>query len=701
LGTQRCQFENYNIYFMVVHLFAKDFKKELILIREIGPYASPVARQKIAGDAGVLSIHLSTRSSLFLIHRHYIRSISLPSKEIDFVFFSSAVCRIMMATNYNYNTTTGTSNSDEYGGLSSHFAAACAINDNDNDNVNDNNDNHEEDADEETIKTQGVIDWKNAKSIATKFFEWLLLQHQGQGTTKSDSDYDDCLPPRLFENNHNAASMSIDLTSVDREEVHRLFEAFRTILLNQQVQVQVLQSKKEKKQHRRLEGLVMASLRQQKLFKTNRYNDGVVVCSFARPDKSFAPLKERRTARDKLIQQRQELQSDKGGIHVDEEPTVDPPGHVLIPINHKVTLKFPIRTIEGANHHLPIQLIDVVVSGPHKKSFEVQTRTPGSCSASGIEALTLSFQSTGNGVYRASFAMIFQNNQQERFSIQRSVLLRSGDADMYDILKPKTPYVKKKRNKFDKPPEKVLNAPQQEGGGRGSTYKDLDQFKPPITVRELLQTREMEGTLVPPSYGTPTKELRNVYSTFWQNLLWATELQAYEDIKLFDMENARLERRGRFFKLYVAGLAEGRPSVLRGDVVKCTWQGKLYEGRVYAVELLDVLMEFHDSFHRKFNVKTDTVDIVRFTFSRTAFRTAHEGVKRAPKAMGLPMLMPQTIHMKHIRGQQHQRVQRTLPRHFAWASQALNEEQKSAIAQIAKGTMRPMPYVIFGPPGTG
>ncbi|KAL3911469.1 MAG: hypothetical protein SGILL_007271, partial [Bacillariaceae sp.] len=263
-------------------------------------------------------------------------------------------------------------------------------------------------------------------------------------------------------------------------------------------------------------------------------------------------------------------------------------------------------------------------------------------------------------------------------------------------------YVKKKRRK-DKPvkPENVVGPPPSSGGGSNFKYKGLMPSKVPKDVRAMIEDREMEGTLAAPSIDTPSSEFSGVYQTFWRNMLWTSELQAYEDIKLFDIENATLQRSGRFFKLYVSGLAEGRPSVLRGDMVNCTWKGKQYQGRVYAVELLDVLLEFHNSFHSKFDVRVDRVDLVRFTFSRTTFRTSHAGAINATACMGQRMLMPNVSHVAGVWSNMHQWEQRKMPSRFSWASQTLNEEQQNAVKQIVQGTLRPLPYIIFGPPGTG
>jgi len=522
----------------------------------------------------------------------------------------------------------------------------------------------------------GALDWKDSKKVAAEFFRWLYNGDFGgelEGT-------------------------SLDLTSIDREHVHQLFVAFA-----QQnpslVKASKNLSKKDKRQYKRLEGLVMAMLRRQKLLKSKRYNDGVIVCSFARPDHTFAPIKERQTARDVLKKKMEDLRANKNGVLVQDVPTTEPKGDVL-PIDHKVTVTFDIST---ADDDL-LKLTKVRLGGPKKKEFHVQTKIPYTMTNAN-SPLVLSFQAKSMGVYRATVFMTFQKGRNsEPFTILRNVFLRAGDADLYDELKPKSEYVKKPRRKPEKPVDEtnVLNPPPPQDAGAGSfKYRDLKHFKVSVDVRELVENREMEEALVPPDYDTNDDELQIAYSTFWQNLLWTSELQAYDDIQLFDMENVTLQRAGKFFKLYVEGLAEGRPSVLRGDLVFCTWGGKQYRGRVFAVELLDVLLEFHPSFHKKFNVSVDRVDLVRFTFSRTAFRTSHAGCLQAPKTMGASMLMPKPVHVEKIKKQQHQRVLRILPQRFAWASQSLNEEQKLAVTEIAKGTLRPMPYCIFGPPGTG
>ena len=540
----------------------------------------------------------------------------------------------------------------------------------------------DDDDDADAEEKRGALDWKDAKAVASSFFYWL---HEGSYSPLSDS---------------------VDLTSVDRELVHRLFETF----LGHKQTLPGADNTRKKTSNRRLESLVMASLRALKRMKTKRYSDGVVICSFARKDLTFPPIKERKTKADKIREGRQQLEANKGGVCVAEAKVT--PSLEVYPINQTVSVEFPIE-IKSDEAHLPLRLVDVYLGGSHGKHFSLVTTIPGlieSGNQSGesnkteettISSLKLTFRPRGSAMSRLNIQLTFKDAIDEIFSILRTVSLRSGDADMYDALKPTSPFQKKKR-KFEKPvsPENILNPPPEPGRGE-NIFKDLKLFKPPLDVREMVTNGEIEGALVGPTYDTPDNELPEVYSKFWQNLLWVSELQAYEDIKLFDMEDASLQRHGRFFKLYVSGLAEGRPSVLRGDMVLCTWKGKQYRGRVFAVEQLDVLLEFHSSFHKNFNVNIDKMELIRFTFSRTTFRTAHHGTRGAPKNMGASMLMPKKMHVESIKTQGRQNQPRKVPPSFAWTSRTLNDEQKLAVTQISKGEMKPLPYIIFGPPGTG
>lgn len=79
-------------------------------------------------------------------------------------------------------------------------------------------------------------------------------------------------------------------------------------------------------------------------------------------------------------------------------------------------------------------------------------------------------------------------------------------------------------------------------------------------------------------------------------LLHLEELQQEVDVRSYDMQAAELFRSGTFIGLKVPGLAEARPSVLRGDALYVTradgsnggkeWQGIVHHVRQEEVSTL-------------------------------------------------------------------------------------------------------------------
>uniref|UniRef100_A0AAY4B674 RNA helicase n=1 Tax=Denticeps clupeoides TaxID=299321 RepID=A0AAY4B674_9TELE len=181
------------------------------------------------------------------------------------------------------------------------------------------------------------------------------------------------------------------------------------------------------------------------------------------------------------------------------------------------------------------------------------------------------------------------------------------------------------------------------------------------------------------------------YTERFQLLLHLEEVQMHVDIKRYDMEDVPMERdprNKRFLLLHVPGVAENRPSVLRGDHIWVTkWKERhlnpvpKYKGFVHRVELDPVLLHSSrllDGFidKMKFNVE--------FTVNRLPMRLQHRAVQLAVRHNLQEVLFPTgwailLFDMKLER----------------------NDEQKIAVQNIVAGVSKPAPYLVFGPPGTG
>ena len=631
--------------------------------------------------------------------------------------------------------------------------------------------------------------------MAKEFFFWL---HRNHGRN---------------ENNNNSSSDINLTTGVDREQVGELFQTFH--LMNASVMDAFSinsTTNKKKKRFKRTEGLVMAALRRQRLMRSKRYTD-VVICVFAQnhhqhqhhrhnddgggggdndsssssPPYTFAPIQERQTQRAMIRQQRIDLHQNKEGIRISEEPTTSPHDGPIYPINDDTMVEFNVFYEKGSqeDNDAKVVLQNVILSGSHKKYFTLVTEPSTSTTAAKVRLaadnsqtrVQLKFRPTKKknttstaAAYRVSILFTFlkettTTTTTQSFSILRSMMLRTGDSDMYDALKPQSPYIKKKRKNRRNHPiandpnnmnkEKIHPPPKQEKRSRGGGYRGLLPYNIPHDIRQLVEANEMEQTIVSPfsryiDYNNNNnnnkhatndivseekidddddnsineQEFGEQYTTFWQAMLWTSELQAYDDIQLFDLENVPLEPstdggggggRSNAVRLYVSGLAEGRPSVLRGDIVICVWDGQQYLGRVVRCEQLHVVMKFGQAFaKKKFDFRLDRLDRVRFTFSRTPFRASHAGVMMAPNSMLYQtMLLPTQTTFDSIVAKKNT-IERICPEEFRWTatlsgsssssssfSSSLNKEQKQAVREIVKGSCRPMPYIVFGPPGTG
>lgn len=182
------------------------------------------------------------------------------------------------------------------------------------------------------------------------------------------------------------------------------------------------------------------------------------------------------------------------------------------------------------------------------------------------------------------------------------------------------------------------------------------------------------------------------YRTFWDNLLWTEEIQQEANMTDYDM-NSSLEETRNMLALTVPGLLDGRPSVVRGDCLVATYQGKKYEGIVYEAQRDRLLLRFSPAFHASY--VAGVVVPLRFVFNRMPIRLEHQGVELADANLRPSLVFPMTRNTTICaslcaRGT-------TMRLH----NRELNEEQILAVSNIVKAEGRRSPYIVFGPPGTG
>ncbi|XP_041083835.1 putative helicase MOV-10 [Polyodon spathula] len=189
------------------------------------------------------------------------------------------------------------------------------------------------------------------------------------------------------------------------------------------------------------------------------------------------------------------------------------------------------------------------------------------------------------------------------------------------------------------------------------------------------------------------------YKERFQLLLHLEEIQMEVDIKKYDMHDAVMHpdpQQKRFLILHVPGVAENRPSVLKGDYLLVSESEDpgdpviKYKGWVHAVQLDKLKLGFSQKLVNKHiaNMKFE----VTFTFNRLPLKLQHRAVELAVKHDLRDFLFPTCSLGTNLPIPTLRLYDQNLGR---------NPEQEMAVKCIVAGTSRPAPFLVFGPPGTG
>ncbi|XP_013171065.1 PREDICTED: putative helicase mov-10-B.1 [Papilio xuthus] len=184
------------------------------------------------------------------------------------------------------------------------------------------------------------------------------------------------------------------------------------------------------------------------------------------------------------------------------------------------------------------------------------------------------------------------------------------------------------------------------------------------------------------------------YMAFFHHLLWWEEVHIKYNLKNYNMFSVTMDRRKGAYILEVPGLAEKRPSLLRGDRVYIKPRDTPtlnFESTISNIELNNIILtNLDETFEQHY--KVDALFDVRFVMSRVPVERMHEAVNSIHRSKQLCRVFPQS------------------PKHYIppaditkfynkWIES--NKEQRSAVEHIVAGTSGKAPYIVFGPPGTG
>ncbi|KAG6857049.1 hypothetical protein H0H87_010405 [Tephrocybe sp. NHM501043] len=344
-----------------------------------------------------------------------------------------------------------------------------------------------------------------------------------------------------------------------------------------------------------------------------------------------------------------------------------------------------------------IQLASSKGSGRGRSSFEVTFPKSGSCITNTAPtrfsiALTQSY--IGRCQDRAEF-LLEDTQLRTRFIIVRQLEGIVGNEVDHARLRPSAPYVPRPKT------TRQLELDVVEGV-RPPSMKAVPYVVPlpraviPGALATTLSTGSAEAKLARiRSVFLPSEFNSLSYDRHFKHLLWIEEHQMERDLEIYDMVDVKMTTYPPFYRLEVPGLAEKRPSVLVGDRIlvqpKGAREGHWFEGGVHAVRKEEVNLRFNRSFRgapgQLFNV--------RFKLNRYPVRRQHQALDGAFSEERV--LFPEHTHIQS-KAHPRQADVRLRPVNPLIGT---NGPQLQAVISIVKQPPGSLPFIIFGPPGTG
>ncbi|XP_039664145.1 RNA helicase Mov10l1 [Perca fluviatilis] len=325
------------------------------------------------------------------------------------------------------------------------------------------------------------------------------------------------------------------------------------------------------------------------------------------------------------------------------------------------------------------------------------------------------------------------------FTIGRRLEVTVGSKEE-NLLQPSEPYSPRDASLVSTMPTQVITVSAPKDAPR-LTKRRLPTFLPnfplPQALRDCVEAQS-DVLVVQPCLGEELSP-SNMRSRF-SILLWLEELNAEREMKEFSIEGALLTKGAVYLHLEVLGLADGRPSLNIGDRIvlkKPQSAGVVMEYVSYVTEIKDetVSLRVNAEFQRSYLGEPLDVD---FSYNRLTMRRCHNALEQTKQFVEI--LFPSTVTVqtpqwtgkwveepdqnkednktpamengklssisidmksKATQTKDGRLASKPIPSPGKFFNPDLNPPQREAVKRIMAGECRPIPYVLFGPPGTG
>ena len=188
--------------------------------------------------------------------------------------------------------------------------------------------------------------------------------------------------------------------------------------------------------------------------------------------------------------------------------------------------------------------------------------------------------------------------------------------------------------------------------------------------------------------------------------LYLEQIELEIQFAKYRIERGSFENFENFLRLKVEGVAERRPSIVIGDSIKALERNlskrHIFEGIIHKVGKDYILVKFQPEFHQQHYNKEYRIE---FVFSLTPFKKQQHALDSAVSKVGLGLdfifprlrnfIKPCQVDVE-LGDDGNMLIN---DKRFEFYDKNLNMFQKNAVTNILRGVIRPLPYIIYGPPG--
>ncbi|XP_063811452.1 helicase MOV-10 isoform X2 [Pseudophryne corroboree] len=433
-------------------------------------------------------------------------------------------------------------------------------------------------------------------------------------------------------------------------------------------------------------------------------------------DEQYCSRRQARKMIQWIRQNRQEFISDKNGVQITSVYALSD-GRIRFPLPPNEPKTFSISIKNTSNNSVTFvqyKLLRWMYTFTFSDEHNVSASNSIILDPGAVYDIVLQAKTFYYGYFPVTLVFEFMEKRggsEKNFVIGRFISAVSS-SKLADDLAPTSKYIPFQRNLL-----KTVERIEEDGippDGSGNYYLErevpLGEFCPPAHLKYAFKAGLFSAKEPTASSRTSLLKERDLMSTSldfsnynekFHLLLHLEEIQMELDIRRYDQQNQKMnkdERDRRLLVLEVPGVAENRPSVLKGDHLfvtlsdECNARDKIsYKGYVHGVELEKVKLGFSQKLLHNF-INGMFFDVT-FTFNRLPLKVQHRAVNLAKEKNLKHFLFPTKSN--------NQRIVNTDRLSLYDRALESNPEQYTAVKQIVSGLSRPAPYLIFGPPGTG